>query len=169
MNVDALVRIARELKVTVPWLQGEDPSIPELHNMPKLERTLPIFGSAAGSAGDGSFSVSEDIVVWVPCPPGLMGARDAYALYVQGESMQPRYWPGDLIFISPHRPYRSGDMVDIQARKNGETESWIKEFRKTEGNEIVTGQYNPPSEIRFERSRIVEIQRVLTTNELVGV
>lgn len=176
MSNEALARAARELGTTVPWLLGDDSATPPESDTRQPgragagARTLPVFGTAAGSAL-GATHVHTDVIEWLPCPPGLEGARDAYALYVVGESMMPRFRQGEIVFIAPHRPVRPGDDVILQVRRQegGETESWIKEFTRISDGDIVTRQHNPPEEVTFKRGEVVEMHRIIPMRELLGM
>ncbi|QKV20265.1 XRE family transcriptional regulator [Oricola thermophila] len=172
MSADALVAIARELGVTVAWLQGNDEAVMpdgEGEERPARPRTVPVYGTAAGR-DDGAMHLGTDVIDWLSCPPGLEGARDAYALYVVGESMQPRYYPGDVVIIAPHRPPRAGDCVVIQCKSadTGATEAWVKEYVATTADEIVARQYNPPAEMRFPRAEVSAVHRIMTLNDLLS-
>jgi phage repressor protein C with HTH and peptisase S24 domain len=180
MSTEALGAIARELGVTIAWLQGGDEAMPEIAPPRAAERAaraargggdqIPIFGTAAGSAG-GALHISPDTIGWVSCPPGIANLRDTYALYVVGHSMEPRFRQGDIVFVSPHRPPRPGDDIVVQVREpdSAETQSWVKELVRDTPERVVTRQHNPADEIVFERDRIVEIHRILPINELVGI
>lgn len=103
--------------------------------------------------------------------PGLRGARDAYALYVVGSSMEPRYRAGEVVFVHPHRPLRAGDICIVQTTdfEDGDLRGWIKEFVRFTDKGALTRQYNPPAEVEFRRAAIKAMHRVLTPNEIVGV
>lgn len=172
IGADKLARIAAELGVTMAWLGGEDADGAQRQAASsEPAREIPVFGTAAGSI-NGAIAMSNEAIDWLPRPPGLKGARDVYALYVVGNSMEPRWRPGDVIFVHPHRPVRRGDHVVIQMRKTGaaETQSWVKEFIRTASNgDAVTRQYNPEAEMTFVKASVSAVHRVLTTNELFGV
>lgn len=173
MNAEAMSDIARELKVTPAWLQGDDAAMPEPPPAPvesAAGRTLPVYGTAAGSLA-GTVHILPDVIEWVPCPPGLAKLRDVYALYVMGYSMVPRFRQGEVIFVAPHRPPRPGDDVVIQVHgeNDDETESWVKELVSDDGERVVARQYNPPAEIEFAREKVIEIHRILPINEIIGI
>lgn len=179
LGIDKLTRIAAELGVSVAWLTGEESSAKAVSNVEKFlstpmaeqVRDIPVYGTAAGSVL-GAIALSNDAIEWLPRPPGLRGARDVYALYVVGSSMEPRWRPGDIIFVHPHRPVRRGDHVVIQIRNHdgAETQSWVKEFLRTAPNgDTVARQYNPVAEVTFARGTVKAIHRVLTMNELFSV
>ena len=173
LSADNMAAIARELGVTVAWLSGEDGPAPRAGQPEEapVRRDLPVFGTAAGSL-NGAVSMTSDAVDWLNRPPGLRAARDAYALFVTGSSMEPRFMPGDIIFVHPHRPVRRGDNVVVQVQKleGGETEVWIKEFQRRDSNgDFVMRQFNPPSDITFKTPWVKAVHRVLSTAELLGL
>lgn len=178
MNGDAMVKIARELGVTIAFFTGDDSegapdsagvliAAPEA---PPSGRSVPIFGRAAGSR-DGALQIEPQIIDWAPCPPGVENVRDAYALWVVNDSMLPRFRHGDIVFVEPHRAVRPGDDVVIQIRpdESNTVETWIKEFVGYQGDEIIAKQYNPPKDLVFKRNQVIEMQRIMPINDLVGV
>jgi phage repressor protein C with HTH and peptisase S24 domain len=44
-------------------------------------------------------------------PPALAGVSDAYAVYMVGDSMEPRYFAGDLLYVDPSRPLTKGCFI----------------------------------------------------------
>lgn len=148
------------------------PAPVEMPSRAQMPRDVPVLGTAAGSAiGQGAFQISEGVIDYVARPPGLMQSRDVYALFVENVSMEPLYRAGDLIFVSPHRPYRVGDCVVVQEAgdHDGDVTAYVKIFEKRTGEHIVTRQLNPNAEVKFRNSGQVRIHKVLTTNELFGV
>jgi len=131
-------------------------------------KTLPVYGLAAASPL-GQMVMSEDPIEWIE-PPGIVArVPDAYSLIITGTSMIPRYEPGDMIILHPHRPVRQNDHVAIQEIKEGGTHVSVKRFDRMDGDHIVTMQYNPPAEVRFRRDQVVAMHRILTPNEVLGV
>ena len=144
------------------------PPLPARTSMPL---DVPVMGTAAGSLTRGAFQFEGGVVDYVRRPPALSSAKDVYALYVEGESMVPQYHPGELIYIHPHRPARIGDIVVVQCR-NGEhspEEASLGIYRRRTEKSFVLGKHNPVSEVELNRSHVIAVHRVLTTNELFGV
>jgi phage repressor protein C with HTH and peptisase S24 domain len=131
-----------------------------------MREDLPILGTANGSA-IGAFALNTSPIGYVARPPGLAFTPDAYALYVRNESMSPRYLPGDLVFVHPHKPARIGDAVIIQVdRGQGEIEAYIKYLSRRTAEWDVFEQTNPAAELKFSPSMIRYIHKVMTTAEL---
>ena len=135
---------------------------------------VPVMGVAAGAgAAEGALLVDQSApIAYVKRPPGLTQSRDIYALHVIGDSMEPRYFDGELVFVSPSKPHRRGDHVIILVSHfEGDIQrAYLKRFISATAQEIITEQYNPPgSEMRFSRRTVTAIHRVLTPNELFGI
>lgn len=159
-----VVKLAKFFKVPESALIGSsDPGTPPASD-------VPVYGLAAGSV-TGAFTLTSEAVEWVRRPPGLTGARDAYALFVTGSSMEPRFFPGDVVYVAPHRPVRRGDVVVIQQRDHEQsgTQVWLKVFEKKDEKFVHATQYNPPAEVKFPHASVVTMQRVMTMNELLGL
>lgn len=171
MSEDWMARLAGGLGTSVAALMKAETSItpPPTISLPSpSDRPLPVFGMAAGSVV-GAHVMSESAVEYVSAPSSLATVRDAYALIVTGASMEPRYFSGDMIFLNPHRPVRQGDHVAIQEARGDGVYVSVKRFERLTDEEVVATQYNPPSEVRYDRRQVIAMHRVLTTNELLGV
>lgn len=181
-----LSKLATVLGVTEQWLLtgDEPPAAPAV--LPRTSevrpapvpvpfgdpKDLPVLGTAAGGElGNGSFQMTTDVIDWVRRPAGLSGAKDAYALYVEGDSMSPRFEPGDLVFIHPHRKPLSGDYVVIQEpdSNNGEPRAFIKKLVKVTGTTLMVTQFNPPATINFILRPGLIWHKVMTDGDLYGV
>jgi len=187
-RVDTVQKLAVALGTTPEWLMGQTntmvaaqavdeanpaplksipPNLPARSEMPN---DVKVLGTAAGSHLRGAFQLFGDVIDYVRRPPALMGARDVYALYVEGSSMEPQYFPGDLVYVHPGRPPRSGDAVVVQAAVDEETvEATIGIYRKQTAESFVIQKHNPAAEVHIKRSTIKAIHKVLTINELFGV
>jgi phage repressor protein C with HTH and peptisase S24 domain len=189
-RIDTLEKIARVLRVRTPWLQsGEGPmdfdsdnaerrpsevrdAGIELRNVGMLPKDVPVLGTVAGSElGKGAFQFTAEVIDYVRRPFGLLGAKDVYALYVEGESMVPKYEPGDLVFVHPHRRPRGGDYIVIQEpdTDNGGPRGYIKRLVSLTPQWIKTQQFNPATNIDFKNRSGTIIHKVMTEGELYGI
>lgn len=184
-----LLELARALDVSPEWLSygGRAPSLPpavaarpglsdvhfpeqppELPPLQTMSRDIPVRGTAAANR-IGEFQVGESPIDHVRRPPGISGARDVYAIYVVGESMEPRFFEGDLVYVHPHRPAQIGSFVVVQiAEDHGEMRAMIKRLVKRTDSMLVLAQYNPVRTIEVERARGT-MHLILSNNELFGV
>ncbi|NTI27640.1 XRE family transcriptional regulator [Rhizobium rhizogenes] len=137
----------------------------------QLDKDVPVMGTAAGSHLRGSFQLSTDAVDNVRRPQTLMSARNVYALYVEGSSMEPQYFPGDLVYVHPDKPPRFGDVVIIQCQKGKHEpiEATIGILTKRTAEKITIHKHNPAADIEISRSIVKHTHKVLSLNEIYGV
>ncbi|MBT3170595.1 MAG: hypothetical protein HOM52_11210 [Rhodospirillaceae bacterium] len=127
---------------------------------------IPVRGTAQGGP-QGAFVLTGDDIDYVRCPQRLATAQGTYALFIEGDSMSPRYEPGELIFVSPRRPARVGDDVVIVLNDgSGEQTAYIKRLVRQGGEVVVVEQFNPSKEIRFPAAEIETIHLVLRMADL---
>lgn len=108
------------------------------------ERNLPVFASA--EAGGGAMVISSDPVDYVRRPQPLENVKDGYALIVVGESMTPRYEPGDMLLVHPHLPPVPGcDVVLYSDDGAGQVLVTVKRLRKATAEAWHLHQHNPPA------------------------
>lgn len=137
---------------------------------PAQRRMLPVHGLAAGSL-NGEPQMSDEPIDWRACPPGLANARGAYMLQVSGDSMSPRFFPGEPIYIHPYQPVRAGDyaIIQIQRFDGAPVETWVKRFiRYSPDGDAIVLQHNPESTLTFKREWLRAIHRVVPPAELFG-
>ncbi|HVH78408.1 MAG TPA: helix-turn-helix domain-containing protein, partial [Stellaceae bacterium] len=72
---------------------------------------LPIRSAARGGSEQQMF-LQDGPIGFTPRPANLAGVRDAYAIYMIGDSMEPRYMQGWLLHVNPFKPpIRGRDVV----------------------------------------------------------
>jgi phage repressor protein C with HTH and peptisase S24 domain len=135
-------------------------------------KDIPVLGSAeCGQDGLLTLNTGEPID-FVRRPPGQMTRRGIYCIYAEGNSMEPVYEAGDLIYVDPHRPPRPGRDVVIQLRKEseaGEIRYFLKRLVKRTGTQWRVKQFNPEKEIVLEDRDVAAIHLVLKNHELMGL
>ena len=163
-----LVSIARALGVTAEWLQdghGPAPARPAASRSATPER-LKVLGMAQ-CGPDGWSLWNGDVIDMIERPASLNGVPNAYAVYVVGASMEPRYHPGEVVHIHPGRPVDAGAYVLVQRRaKAGEPPlAVIKRLAKRTGAKITLEQFNPAKLFDIKTADIVSIHRVVGSGE----
>jgi phage repressor protein C with HTH and peptisase S24 domain len=129
-------------------------------------RRLNVLGNAAGSAL-GEFVMNGQVVDMVECPPSLEAVSDAYAVYVVGDSMEPRYYAGEIVYVHPNKPYKRNDFVVVQINVDGEEapHGFIKQFVSLSPTTLTLCQFNPKKEIEFPRKKLLSIHRIVGVME----
>lgn len=143
--------------------------------MPGQSKAVPVLGSAWGGQFDDIEEVDTtelrlaEILDYLARPPSLSDDPDAYAVAIVGESMAPRFEPGEYAFVSPRSPPRVGDDVIVQLRAPEEegsdvggqiTEVLIKRLVRQSATFIELRQFNPDKTFRVPRERVRRIHRV---------
>lgn len=127
---------------------------------------LPVYGQARGG-DDGEFVLNGNKLADILAPPILRGVRDAYAVYVVGESMEPRYFAGEAVYVHPHLPVRRENFVVIQVLAGpGEPHhGFIKQYIGKDGGTIRLRQFNPDKIVTFPADRVYSIHRIVHSGE----
>lgn len=131
-------------------------------------RDLPLYGSAMGGV-DGAFEMNGQAMDFVERPAALAGARSAYAVFVQGDSMAPRFEAGWLLHVNPTRPVRRGDNVVVQVRgpdRFAPPLAYVKVFEARTPSRLIVRQFNPPGELSWRLDDVVSVHRVVGVAEM---
>lgn len=123
---------------------------------------LPILGMAAAGEPDRLIMLNEKVGE-VDTPPALEGVEGAYALYVHGTSMLPRYAPTEMVFVHPYKPVAPGNYCVVQVGKDHHAPEggYIKRFERWADGELVLSQLNPPQEMRFPANEVISMHRIV--------
>lgn len=130
----------------------EDSFAPEIISGKGLvgDKSLPVFAAAMG--GEGHQIITFDAIDWVKRPSILENVKDAYAVYIVGESMIPAFRPADLALIHPHLPLqRDTDVVLFHVPPSDEAECIIKRLLGYNDRDWRLEQYNPYDEFSEPR------------------
>ncbi|MDF1777359.1 MAG: helix-turn-helix transcriptional regulator [Rhizobiaceae bacterium] len=150
------------LKTSQPALQKSANPVPANARLgellPELHAKLPVYGQAVGGI-DGEFVMNGERLEDVFSPPSLSAVIGAYAVYVSGESMEPRYFDGEIVYVNPAKRVRRGDFVvaQIQSEEHGSKLAYVKRFVRWNSTELVLSQYNPEKELRFQANHVVSV------------
>lgn len=144
------------------------PVVPTPADMP---RDLPVYGTAAGSVSGAMQADMTQAVDLVKRPPALAGAREAYALYVVGDSMAPRFTDGELVIVHPRRPVHPGDDVIIQMKNHdaAPVEVMIKRLVRRTEKALHVRQLKDGAHIEIKMSVVKAVHKVLTVGDLLGI
>lgn len=140
---------------------GEDP-------LPRL----PLLGTAIGGEygeAEENIELTElhlgEVLDYLARPVSLANDQDAYALTIVGDSMAPRFKPGEIVSVSPKSPVGIGDDVIVQLR-GGEgdderiTMVLIKELVRRTADHVELRQHNPAVTFRIEARRVAAMHKV---------
>lgn len=123
-------------------------------------RQLPLYGAVQGGIGHEITDVTDPIDS-IDTPSWLASVPDSYAVFVTGNSMEPRFRAREIIYVHPYRPYREGDYVVVQLQANGRVHAIVKQFVEMTDDEVILKQHNPAKELRHARSEVAAIHLVV--------
>ncbi len=128
---------------------------------PPRAEPIPIRSAARGG-GDQQMFLEDGPIGYTPRPANLGGVRGAYAIYMIGDSMEPRYEQGWLLHVNPFKPPTRGR--DVVVFKTGQA-VLIKQFVRWDSDALVLHQLNPPGELRVPREEVVECHLVVGVDQ----
>lgn len=115
-------------------------------------KSLPVFSSAQGG-DDGEMIIGNDPVDWIARPDPLQNVQQAFAVYVTGDSMEPRYEAGEVLFIHPSKPPLPGDDIILQSHEHhGQRRALIKRLVRQDGQQWFVRQFNPDRTFALNKS-----------------
>jgi SOS-response transcriptional repressor LexA len=124
-------------------------------------RDLPVMGAVKGGS-EGFYFNEGEAKEYVLRPAGLAGASNAFALYVDGDSMEPRYFAGELVYVNPNRPLTKHCFVAVEMRDG---QGLIKQFLKRSDETVVLRQFNPAKDLRLPAREVKQIYRITGSAE----
>lgn len=150
----------------------DDPPVPnarivEAVGFTRPGKMIPVLGEVVGG-DEGEYIFNGQVQDWVACPPSLVNVNGAYSVYVDGESMSPRYRPGETVYVHPNKPPRRGDDVIVQVKPREEglpPHGFIKEFVGWSGHRLVLHQYNPDKRIEFDREVVISVHPIILSGK----
>lgn len=165
-------------KVRSEAVAADISSIRRLHPDTEPLPPLPLLGSALAGEADMPEAHLElvelhlgEVLDYLRRPPSLASDRDAYALTVLADSMDPRFRPGERIIVSPAAPVSIGDDVVVQLRgpqhDNDDPAAdrvrivLVKQLVRRSASFIELHQFNPDETFRIEAARVASIHKVM--------
>jgi phage repressor protein C with HTH and peptisase S24 domain len=146
---------------TGPARRGRPPRGIVPASAPMRAEPIPIRSAARGG-GEQEMFLGDGPIGYTPRPANLGGVRDAYAIYMVGDSMEPRYEQGWLLHVNPFKPPTRGRDVVVYERNQAVL---IKQFVRWENDALVLRQLNPPQELRLPRQEVLECHLVVGVDQ----
>jgi SOS-response transcriptional repressor LexA len=144
--------------------------------LPGNTRPVPLVGSAFGGEWNDLEDVEmielrmAEVLDYLARPQSLAEDPEAYAVEIVGDSMAPRFEPGERAFVSPKAAVRPGDDVIVQLRAEGDPEEsdiagqvvevLIKRLVRRTARFVELRQFNPDRTFQVPIERVRRIHRV---------
>ncbi|HTW52066.1 MAG TPA: S24 family peptidase [Stellaceae bacterium] len=128
---------------------------------PALRQDMPIRSAGRGGSDQQMF-LEDGPIGYTPRPANLAGVRDAYAIYMVGDSMEPRYTQGWLLHVNPFKPPIRGRDVVVYKKDQAVL---IKQFIGWNDDTLVLRQLNPAEDLRIPRGDVVECHLIVGVDQ----
>lgn len=162
LTVDWMLRIAAPLECLPADLLPGTATYGGLHESTAPPRMIPVRSAARGGSEQEMF-LEDGPIDHRPCPGFVAHVRDAYAIYVVGDSMSPMYRPGQLLYINPHKPPTPGRGIVITKSSRAVL---IKELVRVTSYGLVVREYQPKTrEFTVPQSEIQDAHVVVGAEE----
>lgn len=109
---------------------------------------VPVFRDRRGS----------EVVDWLPRHPLQQAVRDAYALYVAEDDMQPRYYRGETVYIHPAKPVMTGSDCVIEMKEGAVL---LRRLAQKTSDRITVQQFHPSKLVDIALSEIDALYSVI--------
>jgi SOS-response transcriptional repressor LexA len=124
-------------------------------------RDLPVMGAVKGGSEGFYFNEGEP-KEFVSRPSGLDVVANAFALYVDGDSMEPRYFAGEILYVNPNRPITRSCFVAVELQDG---QGLIKQFVKRSDDIVLLRQFNPAKDLRLATRDVKRMYRITGSSE----
>jgi hypothetical protein len=198
-RVDTLEKLLASARVTMPEfysLMGVESEAPPTANVVEAPAghfrhrsnpmDVPVWGSAEGAdytpdldepgtCVETTTLMPDEVIDHIRRPIGIAEKRAAYALFVVGTSMEPRYFDGEPIFVDPVRTPAIGDHVVLQLiAPDGDggdrvVRAMVKRLERRTAEFYFLSQYTPNITFKVAKANVQAIHRVIPPNELYGI
>jgi phage repressor protein C with HTH and peptisase S24 domain len=145
---------------TEPGRRGRPPRAASAFPVPRHDQ-MPIKSAARGG-GEQQMYLEDGPIGYTPRPANLAGVRGAYAIYMVGDSMEPRYMAGWLLHVNPFKPPTRGR--DVVVYKTDQA-VLIKQFVSWSDDMLVLHQLNPDATLRIPRSEVAECHLIVGVDQ----
>ncbi len=136
---DKIDALAKALNVSPAWLigYGEDKgAFPPISSTPAPGRKgnrIPVLGRVAAGI---PIEAVQDIEDYEDIPASWGDPREYFALKIQGHSMEPRIWDGDVVIVHKQDDVDSGQIAVVLV--NGD-DATVKQLKKSSSGITLIG------------------------------
>jgi phage repressor protein C with HTH and peptisase S24 domain len=140
-------------------VEAIEAALAEFEGRPQRPQGLiPLLGYAAGGGTDRVAWSFDRPMDWVEAPPMRDSATEIIAIRVVGDSMEPRLFSGETIYVGLNiSPARGGDAV-FEFRDGTAV---VKSYQGSRQGHVFAHQYNPDEELRFDAAGVAGLHAVL--------
>lgn len=120
---------------------------------------IPMYGAVSASSPEVVNFTEEYMIEEVPRHPAVQKVKGAFAMQVSGDSMAPRHFPGERVYINPHQVPHVGQDCVIVSDPDGN--AILKRFMGESATEWKFSQLNPAKDLTIDKSKVRRIYAVV--------
>ncbi|MBL9036254.1 MAG: helix-turn-helix domain-containing protein [Rhodospirillaceae bacterium] len=130
-------------------------------NAATAQRDLPVY-SAFREGWDGFWFVADEAKEFIERPANLRGVANAFALYADGDGMQPRYFAGELLYVNPNRPITPNCFVAVEFNDG---RGMVRQFLRRTHDAIFVRKLHPDQEAKLPAAEVKRLYRITGSTE----
>jgi phage repressor protein C with HTH and peptisase S24 domain len=120
---------------------------------------IPVWGTVDAQGGERYAINTEDTPIdFIEPLPVQETDKDAFGLLVAGESMFPKYEPGNIVCVHTRKPAIKGRDCVVEMNDGS---GLIKKYLGMQGDSYLLEQLNPPKQIILKKADITRIMPVV--------
>jgi transcriptional regulator with XRE-family HTH domain len=98
-----------------------------------------------------------------PAPPQLEAISGGTAVYARGHAMEPRYFPGELVYLHPKKAPNPGDFVFVtfQAPDFASPVGYIRQFLGGDDTHVRLRTLNPRNDQMLSREILIGLETIV--------
>jgi len=121
---------------------------------------MPAYGAVQAGLGFDITDVTSPIEM-VNIPDYLENAPSPYAVYVTGDSMEPRFIAGELLYVHPGKPIRKNDYVVVQLHAQNANHAIVKRMVKQSNDGLIVEQLSDGQTREIPAKDVISVHRVV--------
>lgn len=152
IKANEIPAIAKYFGELPPFGFAESPSF---FASPERKSQAPVYRAAPSMNGMWFLHRHAEPIDWRPRAPHFERAATVFGFYAPDDAMAPRYKPGEIVWVDPHRPARTGeDALFVEAAgKSGPERAILGELIGAEDGEHILIQHRDRQEKRLRLQR----------------
>ncbi len=158
-RIELAEKIAAVFGVTINDVLGSDLIAPPVA-VPSDREKMPAYGAVQAGLGFDITDVTSPIEM-VNIPDYLENAPSPYAVYVTGDSMEPRFIAGELLYVHPGKPIRKNDYVVVQLHAQNANHAIIKKLVKRTAESLIVEQLSDGQTREIPAKDVISVHRVV--------
>lgn len=120
-------------------------------------RKIPVYGYAAAGGEERVALADNRVLEWREPPPYWSGAGDLVYVRIIGDSMEPRYFDGELVPVRFGVPPAKHEDCLIEFT---DSTCLVKRYNGRVSSTVLARQFNPEGEIKIDATKIQALHAV---------